>query len=72
MKKTEFREYRIYDRTGKPVMSSDERFRYSPSEELSLIEAGHKIMLGAQRITKSHVINLLKEEKSDSDIHNSR
>lgn len=55
--------YKIYDRTGKLVMTSDERCRYSPSTELSLIEAGHRIMLGAQRITKSHVLNLLKEEK---------
>ena len=59
----EYTMYRIYDRTGKPVMSSDERCRYSPREELSLIEAGHRIMLGAQRITKSHVLSLLKEEE---------
>lgn len=59
----EFLKYRIYDRTGKLMMTSDERCRYSPREELSLIEAGHRIMLGAQRITKSHVLNLLKEEK---------
>lgn len=57
----EYTMYRIYDRTGKLMMSSDERCRYSPREELSLIEAGHRIMLGAQRITKSHVMNLLKE-----------
>lgn len=56
--------YKIYDRTGKLVMTSDERCRYSPREELSLIEAGHRITLGAQRITKSHVLNLLKEEES--------
>lgn len=56
--------YKIYDRTGKLVMTSDERCRYSPREELSLIESGHRIMLGAQRITKSHVLNLLKEEES--------
>lgn len=60
----EYTMYRIYDRTGKLMMSSDERCRYSPREELSLIEAGHRIMLGAQRITKSHVLNLLKEEES--------
>ena len=59
----EYTMYRIYDRTGKLVMSSDERCRYSPREELSLIEAGHRIMLGAQRITKSHVLSLLKEEE---------
>lgn len=59
----EYTMYRIYDRTGKLVMSSDERCRYSPREELSLIESGHRIMLGAQRITKSHVLNLLKEEE---------
>lgn len=55
--------YKIYDRTGRLMMSSDERCRYSPREELSLIEAGHRIMLGAQRITKSHVLSLLKEEE---------
>lgn len=60
----EYTMYRIYDRTGRLMMSSDERCRYSPREELSLIEAGHRIMLGAQRITKSHVLNLLKEEES--------
>ena len=60
----EFLKYRIYDRTGKLMMTSDERCRYSPREELSLIESGHRIMLGAQRITKSHVLNLLKEEES--------
>lgn len=60
----EYTMYRIYDRTGKLMMSSDERCRYSPREELSLIESGHRIMLGAQRITKSHVLNLLKEEES--------
>lgn len=59
----EFVKYRIYDRTGKLMMTSDERCRYSPREELSLIEAGHRIMLGAQRITKSHVLSLLKEEE---------
>jgi hypothetical protein len=59
----EYTMYRIYDRTGKLMMSSDERCRYSPREELSLIEAGHRIMLGAQRITKSHVLSLLKEEE---------
>lgn len=59
----EFLKYRIYDRTGKLIMTSDERCRYSPREELSLIESGHRIMLGAQRITKSHVLNLLKEEE---------
>lgn len=52
--------YRIYDRTGKLVMTSDERCRYSPREELSLIEAGHRIMLGAQRITKSLVLSLIR------------
>lgn len=57
----EYTMYRIYDRAGRLVMTSDERCRYSPREELSLIEAGHRIMLGAQRITKSHVLNLLKE-----------
>lgn len=55
--------YRIYDRSGKLVMTSDERCRYSPREELSLIESGHRIMLGAQRITKSHVLSLMKEGK---------
>lgn len=60
MKKTKYREYMIYDRTGKPVMSSDERCRYSPSEELSLIEAGHKIMLGGVRITKKAAEERLK------------
>jgi hypothetical protein len=59
----EYTMYRIYDRTGKLMMSSDERCRYSPREELSLIEAGHRITLGTQRITKSHVLNLLKEEE---------
>lgn len=59
----EYTMYRIYDRTGRLMMSSDERCRYSPREELSLIEAGHRIMLGAQRITKSHVLSLLKEEE---------
>lgn len=59
----EYTMYRIYDRTGKLMMSSDERCRYSPREELSLIEAGHRIMLGAQRITKSHVLSLLKGEE---------
>ena len=59
----EYTMYRIYDRTGKLMMSSDERCRYSPREELSLIEAGHRIMLGAQRITKSHVLSLLKAEE---------
>lgn len=59
----EYTMYRIYDRTGKLMMSSDERCRYSPREELSLIEAGHRIMLGAQRITKSRVLELLKEGK---------
>lgn len=55
--------YKIYDRTGRLVMTSDERCRYPPSTELSLIEAGHRIMLGAQRITKSRVLELLKEGK---------
>lgn len=55
--------YRIYDRAGKLVMTSDERCRYSPREELSLIEAGHRIMLGEQRITKSLVLSLIREEK---------
>ena len=63
MKKTEYREYKIYDRTGKPVMYSDERCRYSPSEELSLIDAGHKIMLGGVRITKKFAEERLKGGK---------
>lgn len=56
--------YRIYDKSGKLVMTSDERCRYSPREELSLIEAGHRIMLGEQRITKKRVLQLLKDEES--------
>lgn len=62
-KAVEHTPYRIYDRAGKLVMESDERCRYSPSTELSLIEAGHRIMLGAQKITKSHVLGLLKGER---------
>jgi len=60
----EYTMYRIYDRTGKLVMSSDERCRYSPSEELSLIEAGHKIMLGGVRITKKAAEERLKGGKN--------
>lgn len=41
----------------------DARCRYPLSTELSLIEAGHRIMLGAQRITKSRILELIKEEK---------
>lgn len=55
--------YRIYDRNGRLVMSSDERCRYSPREELSLIEAGHRIKLGAQTITKAYLRTLMKEGK---------
>lgn len=55
--------YRIYDRAGKLVMTSDERCRYSPREELSLIDSGHRIMLGAQRVTKSRVLEMLKAEE---------
>lgn len=58
--KAEYKAYKIYDRNGRLMMSSDERCRYSPSEELSLIEAGHRIMLGGVRITKKAAEERLK------------
>lgn len=62
-KAVEHTPYKIYDRTGNLVMESDERCRYAPSTELSLIDAGHKIMLGGERITKKKVQELLKGGK---------
>lgn len=62
MKPIDCAPYRVYDKTGKLVLSTDERCRYSPKEELSLIESGHRIMLGEQRLSKKYVLSLIHLE----------
>lgn len=52
--------YRVYSPDGRLEMSSDERCRYPPETELSLLNAGRRIMLGSHRISKREVLERLK------------
>lgn len=64
--------YRIYRADGKLEVTSDERCRFPPATELSLLEAGRKIMLGTKKITKEEVLALLKEQEAKGANKNPR
>lgn len=55
--------YCVYGPDGKKEVTSDERCRFSPSMEMSLIDAGHTIKLGGKKITKKMVLERMKDGK---------
>ena len=45
--------YQVFDSSGRQVLESDTRCRYSSAVELSLLDAGYVVKIAGKRLTKT-------------------
>lgn len=47
--------YQVFDSSGRLVLDSDVRCRYSRSMELSLLDAGYIVKVAGKKLTKTEI-----------------
>lgn len=47
--------YQVFDSSGRLVLNSDVRCRYSRTMELSLLDAGYIVKLDGKKLTKTEI-----------------
>jgi hypothetical protein len=47
--------YQVFDSSGRLVLDSDVRCRYSRSVELSLLDAGYIVKVAGKKLTKTEI-----------------
>ena len=47
--------YQVFDSSGRLVLNSDMRCRYSRTMELSLLDAGYIVKLDGKKLTKTEI-----------------